>query len=248
MHSFEQRVADLAVGLTIVKPDGAGPHPVVLQFHGCGGVKPIQERYAEAARAAGWAAVIVDSYAHRGITRLEAYAQVCTGVRLWGRERAGDLYAALEWARRRDWADGERLAVAGWSHGGWTVLDALAMDRESAVRATKLDLPAAPLAGVRAAFVVYPYCGFGSVPARRPFDPSVRMTAIVAGRDVIVGTRAPLRALERMKSRGAALDIQVFDTATHAFDEAEAKDFRVRPDAALTARAEALYQDLLSRA
>ncbi|MBI1185842.1 MAG: prolyl oligopeptidase family serine peptidase [Alphaproteobacteria bacterium] len=243
MNAFDKRIDDLADNLRVVKPDGPGPFPVVLQFHGCGGVKPLQARYADAARAAGWAAVIVDSYAHRRISQAQAYAFVCTGLRLHGRERAGDLYAALAWARRQDWANPERLAVAGWSHGGWTVLDALAMEHAHAERATKLPLPHAPLAGVRGAFVVYPYCGPGRAPMRRVLDPPIAMTAIVGGRDSVVGT--PRRALERLAAHGVALDLHLFETATHAFDEAEARDVRVCYDAALTARATALYQALL---
>ena len=49
----------------------------------------------------GWAVIVVDSYKHRNISRLQAYATVCTGMHLWGRERAGDLYAMMEWARAR---------------------------------------------------------------------------------------------------------------------------------------------------
>jgi dienelactone hydrolase len=245
MSAFDQRIAELEPGLTILKPAGAGPFPVTLQFHGCGGVKPLQRRYGEAALNAGWAAVIVDSYAHRRIAPLAAYSLVCTGLKLWGRERAGDLYAALAWARAQPWADGGRLALAGWSHGGWTVLDAIAMDHAQAARATHLDLPAAPLAGVRGAFLVYPYCGLGSVPMRRMLDHGVRMTAIVGGRDSVVGAAAPLKALARMKAHGAALETHVFETATHAFDEVEARDLRVRYDPALTARAAGLYQALL---
>jgi len=46
--------------LRVVKPEGSGPFPVVVQMHGCGGVQPLQDRYARAASAAGVAAVIVD--------------------------------------------------------------------------------------------------------------------------------------------------------------------------------------------
>src|SRR5690606_33200046 len=124
------------------KPQGEGPFPVVLQFHGCGGKKNLQERWAAVARAAGWAAVVVDSYGPRRISRLEAYATVCTGLQLWGRERAGDLFAMMEWARRQPWIDPKRIVLAGWSHGGWTTLDAMSMTPgRQIVKATRiLDL------------------------------------------------------------------------------------------------------------
>jgi dienelactone hydrolase len=243
---LEERIAALAPHMRIFQPDGEGPFPIVLQFHGCGGVKTFQERYANAAREAGWAAVIVDSYAHRGIGRLGAYSTVCTGLQLWGRERAGDLYAALEWARRQDWADRQRLAVAGWSHGGWTILDALSMTRALAERATGLEnLPEEPLQGLDAAFLVYPYCSLGCIATLHGWRVRPRTQAIVGGRDVIVGTETPLRTLRRLERDNVPIAITVFDKATHAFDEPESRDLRVRYDPALTARAMKLYQNLL---
>jgi dienelactone hydrolase len=117
---------DLVAHLQVIRPDGPGPFPVVVQRHGCGGVQPLQRRYAEAARAAGVAAVILDSLAPRGIGRHEACATVCTGLRLRGGERAGDLTAILDWLDDQPWADRTRLAAAGWSHGGWSIMEALA--------------------------------------------------------------------------------------------------------------------------
>lgn len=245
MGRFEARIAALAPHFTIVKPDGAGPFPTALQFHGCGGVKPVQQTYAQAAVEAGWAAIIVDSYAHRSIGRLEAYATVCTGLRLWGRERAGDLFAALAWARRQSWADPDRLALAGWSHGGWTILDALAFSHSAAQIATRLDVPGDLHDGVRAAFLVYPYAGRGCVARLKGWRVAPKTAAIVCGKDHVVGHVVPRRTLAKLREDNVPLDVHVFEEGTHTFDEEGARDFRVRYDAALTARAAALYRDLL---
>jgi dienelactone hydrolase len=249
MSSFEAHIAALAPHIKIVRPAGEGPFPVALQFHGCGGLKPLQFVYAEAAREAGWAACVVDSYAHRGISRVQAYATVCTGMRLHGSERAGDLYAALEWARRQDWADAERFALAGWSHGGWTVADALSMSRETAERATKLaPLPEEMLAGVRAVLLVYPYAGIGSAAAAQGWRIKPKTSAIVCGRDLIVGKGGALKLVRRLETNAVPVSTEYFSGATHAFDEADARDARVRHDPALTARALSLYQQLLRNA
>jgi dienelactone hydrolase len=241
-ETLEDRIAALMPHADIVKPEGAGPFPVVVQMHGCGGKKPFQQTWAQQAREAGWAAIVLDSYAHRGISRLEAYATVCTGTRLWGRERAGDLYAALEWARRQPWADSRRMVAAGWSHGGWAVLDALALaPGEEMATATKLSsLGAEPLAGVVGAFLVYPYCGYGCVARRKGLRFDAAPLAIVGAQDAIVGTDGLRRTLEAIGVR-----VAWFDGATHAFDEPEARDLRVRYSADLTARAHGLYRDYL---
>ena len=114
---LDAHAALLAEHLTLVKPDGPGPFPVVLQMHGCGGIQPMQLRYAEAARGAGFAAVVVDSLGPRGIGRREAQLTVCTGARLRGAERAVDLLAMLSWVKAQPWATADNVAAAGWSHG-----------------------------------------------------------------------------------------------------------------------------------
>ena len=60
-RSLDARLALLAPRLKVVLPPGAGPFPVVVQMHDCRGVNPLQQDYAEVARALGVAAVIVDS-------------------------------------------------------------------------------------------------------------------------------------------------------------------------------------------
>jgi dienelactone hydrolase len=245
-ETLDERIAALMPHADIVKPEGPGPFPVVVQMHGCGGKKSFQATWAQQARAAGWAAIVLDSYGHRGISRLEAYATVCTGARLWGRERAGDLYAALAWARRQPWADGNRMVAAGWSHGGWAVLDALALTPGAEMAgATKLDgLPEEPLAGVTGAFLVYPYCGFGCVARRRGLRFDASPLAVLGSKDQIVGTDG-LRATLAALPAPTPLRIAWLEGATHAFDEPDAKDLRVRYDPVLTAHAHALYRGYL---
>lgn len=248
-ETLEDRIAALMPHADVVKPEGAGPFPVVVQLHGCGGKKAFQATWAEEARKAGWAAIVLDSYGHRGISRLGAYATVCTGTRLWGRERAGDLYAALEWARRQSWADARRMVAAGWSHGGWTVLDALALSPGADMAgATKLDgLPEAPLEGLVGAFLVYPYCHYGCIARRRGLRHDARPLALVGSKDQIAGG-ADLRTRLQSVSAPSPLRIEWLDDATHAFDEPDASDFRVRHDPVLTARAHGLYRDYLAAA
>ncbi len=244
-ETLEQRIARLEPHFMVARPDAAGRAPVVLMLHGCGGHRPFQNDFADAAVQAGAAVVQIDSYAPRRISRAAAIATICTGMRMHGRERAGDLYAAFAWAQRQDWADPERIIAVGWSHGGWTIMDALALrPGEEMKRATGIeDLSDEPLAGLTGAMLVYPYAGVGSSVGRRDWRFALRSVAIVAERDYIVG---PTRgALERQRARGAPLDIHVFENATHAFEDEFAADPRVRYNPSATAREHALLRELI---
>ena len=113
--------------VAVLRPSGRGPFRTIIMMHGCGGRQPFLFHYAEAFRNAGLAAVVVDSFAHRGIDRLSAHLTVCTGLRLRGRERANDLYAVIDWLCEQDWCDTDQISAAGWSHGGWAVMDAMSL-------------------------------------------------------------------------------------------------------------------------
>jgi len=247
MELLAHRIARLEPHFTVLKPAREGQFPAVIMLHGCGGGRPFILKMADVAVRAGAAAVIVDSYAHRGIGQMAAYATVCTGARLHGRERAGDLYAAVAWTRAQPWADRERLATMGWSHGGWTILDALSLHAGAEMaRVTGLNgLADEPLEGLAGAMVVYPYTGIGSYVGNRPWRMAPKhAAAIVAQHDYIVGESRG--ALEKQRARGSALDIHLFEGVTHAFEDAEAADFRVRYNADATAREHALLAAMIA--
>lgn len=241
-ETLSQRAEALAPHMKVSLPAGGGPFPVVMMFHGCGGPRPMFNDWAQALNAAGIATINVDSYTHRGIGRLGALTTVCTGAQLRGRERAGDVYATYAWARAQSWANPARVVAAGWSHGGWTILDALALRPGAEMqRATGLsDLPDEPLADLAGVFFVYPYAGPPSLAGRRAWRISPRSAAIIGGRDLIAGSDFPTRALERQIARGATIEITRFENATHAFDDYGAWHPVVRYDANDTARAHAL--------
>lgn len=245
-----QRIDALLRGSELYKPEGEGPFPIALQLHGCGGKKNLQERWAAVAKAAGWAVLVIDSYGHRNISKFQAYATVCTGLQLWGRERAGDLFAMMEWARQQSWVMPDRIAVAGWSHGGWTALDAMSMtpgrDVEATTRLTGLG--AEPLAGLVGAFIIYPYQGIGALAPGRGLRVDVPVKAIIGTKDSVVGGNSVIKVLNRMKTPSTPIDLTVFEGATHAFDEIEAQDWRVRYDPGLTERAHRMYADFLRAA
>jgi dienelactone hydrolase len=246
-ETLQQRVARLEPHFTVSRPDGVERAPVVIMLHGCGGPRPFTEGMSRIAVDAGAAAVLVDSFAPRRISRAAAFATVCSGAQLQGRERAGDLYAAMAWARAQSWIDPERIIAMGWSHGGWTIMDALALRSGAEMaRATGIDdLPREPLEGLAATMLVYPYASVGSFAGRRDWRMAPPSIAILCGRDYIVGI--PRGPLQRQRARGAPIDIHFFEDATHAFEDESAEDPRVRYNPAATQREYALLRDMIAR-
>ncbi len=220
--------------------DAAGPVPAVLLLSGCGGLRQVQADYAEALNAAGLAAVVVDSFALRGIGRNGARLTVCTGARMWGQVRAADLFAALEIVRADPRLDAERLALVGWSHGGWTILDALSFAAEAAPPPGLEALPEAPLRGVRASLLVYPYCGAPVRARERPLPPGTPVTALLVSEDLIAPAEDCQALLEARRREGAAADYVLREGLTHAFDAPDQPpDPRMRYDAEAAAASRA---------
>lgn len=245
---LEEHIKLLEPHWNVHLPQGAGPFPTVIQLHGCGGRKPFLSAYARIAQEQGVAVLAIDSHAPRRISQMAAYATVCTGTQLPGRERAGDLFAAMAWLKQQAWADKSRIAAAGWSHGGWTISDALSFQSIAEMtRATGVSgLGAEPLENLSALFLVYPYLGPLTL-HERSWRLTPKVKAILCGRDMLAVGPWPRRILGRAKAQGADVEIVDFETATHAFDEPEAQFAALAYNEAYVTRAHRLYQDFCAR-
>lgn len=115
-----------------------------------------------------------------------------------------------------------------------------------AERETRLaGIPDEPLAGLSGAFILYPWQGIGALAPQRGLRIDVPVQAIVGTADSVVGGRNVARVLTGMKTPGQAIKVELFEGATHAFDEIEAQDWRVKYDPDLTARAHGMYAAFL---
>ena len=243
--------AKVANASKVFKPSGPGPFPVALILHGCGGKTPFLEAYAQVAVEAGWAAVVVDSLAPRGISPLAAKLLVCPGATLHGLKRSGDIFAMLAWLEGQPWADPERVFLAGWSHGGWAIMDGYAIG-PNAARATGItDADPRKLhARVKGALLVYPYAAYPSLTSSRGWgvqgSTGPKVFSVVGGKDQVVGWKYPQKALERLRRDGLAVDTAFYPDATHAFDDDRANDPRAkyRPD--LFARTQGYFAQALA--
>jgi len=245
--------AKVANASKVFKPLGPGPFPVALILHGCGGKTPFLETYAEVAIQAGWAAVVVDSLKPRGMSTMDGKLLVCTGMTLQGLKRSGDIFAMLSWLESQPWADSERVFLAGWSHGGWSIMDGYAIG-VNAARATGI-VDADPLklrTRVKGALLVYPYAAYPSLTSSRGWgvqgSTGPKVFSVVGGKDQVVGWKYPRNALDRLKRDGLAVDTAFYPDATHAFDDDRANDPRAkyRPD--LFAQTQTYFATALSAA
>ncbi|MDH4871447.1 dienelactone hydrolase family protein [Pseudomonas sp. BN515] len=209
LPAAEQR---LAPHLSLFTPEGTGPFPTVLVFHGCSGQSALFMRNVKSwLLPAGYAVMFVDSHAARGI---EDWRPVCDGKRLWGNERAIDVYAALALARRNPAIDSDRLALLGYSHGGWTILDALSYDGSAGHGFPATGKGA--LAGVRGVITYYPYCGF---PAhlRDGLGHNAPVLMFLGSKDHVTDHQQCLSALDQLA--GDRLQLVQYGNADHVFDQ-----------------------------
>jgi len=237
----------LAPYLDIRLPETAtGPVPAALMFHGCGGVRQVQDDYALALNEAGYAAVIVDSNAARGIGRMGAMTQVCGGFRLWGQERAADVFAAVAEVRTLDAIDPDRLTLIGWSHGGWTILDALGFEAEASP-VPALDHETGSLDGVESAIIFYPWCGWPSRTDRTGLHTLRPLQIILSGNDLVARTEPCETAARAAIADGQPVTLDSWDGLSHAFDEPNSPilDPRMQYDAEASARARALVVEVM---
>ena len=207
----------LARHVTAYGPPDETPRPAVILFHGCAGVRPHIDIYARAAAREGFRAFVVDSYEPRGWSQAYATTLVCAGAMFWGRERAGDVLAAA-WGLGQDpGVEPGRIALAGWSHGAWSIMDLMTMPLTKAGEASLSDPSDEPLAGVRSLFLAYPYGGPGALSRTRPWLRSLPTFGVVAEKDHLTGQADALRVFEAARQRGAGPDLWIAP-GTHAFD------------------------------
>ena len=253
--TMAERTAMLAGNAEYHAPPQPGRAPLVILMSGCGGVvrrdggpKNIMNDYAAAANRAGAYAIVVDSFGSRGLDFRTAVQMTCSGLRLRGDARAGDILAAEELARRH-WRDVDFSGVilAGWSHGGWAVMELLSAG-PSATRIGnfRIDRPAPNALTPDAVALFYPYCGFLNSTARSRWDFRGPLFLLLTG----INSGRPAQctsAIEQARGGSDDIEVVVFHDATPAFDEDDhspGSNYRWDPEAA--ARAHALFERFVS--
>lgn len=236
LESASERWDRLSPHIEVYGPDDAVRRPAVLLFHGCGGVRGHTHDHAQAAADAGFRAFVVDSYAPRGWNRLYGVLFVCTGMTFRGVDRVGDVLATIWGVSQRSDVDPDRIALAGWSHGSWTIMDLMTMRLTRPGEAGLVDAPLIPLEGVKSLYLAYPYGGIGALTRTRPWVRTPRTLAVIAERDHVTHIRDAEKLFRAVERTGAELEVWRV-RGTHAFDEKQtAPPMRHDPELAAEAR------------
>lgn len=217
MDTLATRWTMLEPGVAVVGPDDDRPRPAVILFHGCGGLRDHLPRYAGAAKAAGWRAFIIDSFGPRGWGRRRALMTVCTGLALRGDRRAGDVLAAIRGVSQRRDVDPARLALAGWSHGGWGIMEAMSSERHDRMLGLA-DPGDIPLDGVKAVYLAYPYIGLAALNRMRPWKHCPKTLAVISRTDHLTTVRNAEQVHAMVRECGVDVETWIAE-GSHAFDE-----------------------------
>jgi dienelactone hydrolase len=180
-----------------------------MLLHGCRGVTAAVHDWAAWFQARGYVAMIVDSWAARGI----ADDCVLSGPELAPGQRFDDLLGALRALQARSDVDPARVGVIGWSNGGAFALSAV--NGPSLERARRRGI-VLPEPGIRAAVAMYPG-GCSSLIG----ELAVRPLLVLIGDADDWTLPGPCREMAAaMRQRGADVTIVVYPGAVHYFDVA----------------------------
>jgi len=127
----------------LTKPPGKGPFPAIVLLHGCSGMKNREGLWVERLKDLGYVALQVDSFTPRGHKSICGYSHT-----IHPDTRARDAYDASSYLGGLPFVDRNRIALMGWSHGGWTTLHAI--QGKNRIHGLGDDF--------RAAVAFYPYC------------------------------------------------------------------------------------------
>lgn len=202
-------------------PSGTDRFPAVVLIHSCGGVGANVDRWAQELNGMGVAAFLVDSFTGRGIV------QTCSDQSQLGHlAMIFDAYRALELLSKHPRIDASRIAVMGFSKGGFAAL------YSSMKRFQRMYGPANVEFVAHLPF--YARCETHYVDDEQVSDHPIRIFHGEADDYVPV---APCRAyVERLRKTGKDVQITVYPGARHAFDNSLYPAMRSLPDAEVSTR------------
>ncbi len=207
----------------LLKPKGAGPFPVLMQVYGGPHAHNVHKRFTAPIEqylvSEGWAVFQLDN---RGSNN-RGMAFEAPIYRAMGGVEVKDQLQALAWIKQQAWAKPDKVAVNGWSYGGYMVLKLL----EAAPGAFAAGISGAPVTRWELYDTAYterylgnpaqdpgPYQRSGALgDAGRISDPLLLIHGMADDNVVFENSTALMSALQKAKT---PFDLMVYPGATHA--------------------------------
>jgi dienelactone hydrolase len=185
------------------QPTGAGPSPAVVLLHGCNGSwGRLDESWGKRIVAWGYVTLTVDSFGPRGIK-----STCSSGAPV---DLVLDAYRALNFLVRQPFVDPARVAVLGFSQGGWLALTSI---EHGAIEQNSQNK-------FRAAAAFYPKClgskGNMTVPTLILIGELDDWTLAQECRNMVDGRDD--WGISRTRGEGVPVRLIVYPGAYHAFD------------------------------
>jgi dienelactone hydrolase len=185
------------------QPNSAGPSPAVVLLHGCSGNwGRLDEYWGKRIASWGYVTLTVDSFGPRGIK-----STCSSGAPI---DLALDAYRALSFLVRQPFVDPGRVAVLGFSQGGWLALTSI---EHGAIEQNSRDK-------FRAAAAFYPKClgskGNMTVPTLILIGELDDWTLAQECRNMVEGRDD--WGISRISGQGVPARLIVYPGAYHAFD------------------------------
>lgn len=191
----------------------------VIAFHGCGGLyanagarkgslNARHQAMADLLVLEGYNVVFPDSLTPR------AEQSICAtpiGSRnITQRERRADALATLAWVAQQPWADKDRIAALGWSHGGSAVL-AVTDARNKLVQAQQQKDPLK----FKTAIAFYPGCAESQ---KNSYRPNTMLTFFLGADDDWTPPIPCINLAKELQADKYAVELNVYEGAVHDFD------------------------------
>lgn len=187
--------APATITATLIKPDGPGPFPAVIVLHDCGGISRKDQDWGKRLASWGYVAILPDSFGSRG------QGNLCTDVEKVGaQQRVQDVIGTAEYLATLPYVQKGRIAVLGFSHGGWTIMKGV---QKGAYWSAY---------GIKGAVAYYPYC---TAPQDR--DVAIPVRILIGERDDWT-TADRCRAVAAAAQNPALIQMTVYLDAYHSFD------------------------------
>ena len=207
------------IGGELRLPPGTTRIPAVVLIHGSGGVGANVDGWAQALNAMGIAALILDTFTGRGISQT-----ITDQSQLSSFSMIVDAYKSLELLSCHSRIDPSRIAVMGFSKGGFAAL------YSSMKRFQRLW--GAPGIEFAAYISFYTRCDAPLIDDEIISQRPIRLFHGAA--DDYVPVEPTRRYVDRLKRAGKDVHLTVYEGARHAFDNPLYPPVLSLPDAVLT--------------